>query len=140
MSTKYAHPSSVVRSSRGRNEAPVSDGRLSRDHDPGPGANINRLAHQRNRRAMRDPDDLRFYGSGDWQRLRREVLADAGYTCEARTLPDGQMCDEPCNTAGHIVPWRLLPDLGLERDNVRAECRRHQRQAHLRAPGVLLPR
>src|SRR5436190_12697628 len=88
-----------------------------------------RLAHERQRRAMRDPHELRFYGSADWQRLRAEVLADAAYMCEAQTLSDGAFCNEPANTAGHIVPWRQRPDLGLERDNVRAECRRHQRLA-----------
>ncbi|TAL12959.1 MAG: hypothetical protein EPO00_01260 [Chloroflexota bacterium] len=99
-----------------------------------------RLAHERARREHRDPAETQFYGSAAWQRLRAEVLDDAGGRCETRVEPDGRACGAPADSAGHLIPWRQRPDLGLDRANVAAQCRRHQALAIHRAPGALVPR
>ena len=70
-------------------------------------------------RAQR-PDDS-FYGSPEWRKVRREVLAD---------YPDCCVCGGVANTVDHIIPLRERSDLALDRGNLRSMCKRcHEKRS-----------
>lgn len=70
----------------------------------------------RRKQAARPEGEHAFYSSAAWQRLRREVLADAEACawCGATGVK---------LTAGHVEPMRQRPDLALEPSNVAPSCR-----------------
>jgi hypothetical protein len=63
--------------------------------------------------------DARF-GTAAWQRLRREVLAEAGGLCQIQ----GPRCEQVASSVDHIYPASTHPELFWQRENLRAACRK----------------
>ena len=86
------------------------------------------LAIQRARTAARPAAERAIYGSAAWKRLRTSVLEEAGYRC--------RYCGRPADTADHVQPVRLRPDLALDAGNVVAACRSCQERRKARGVGT----
>ncbi len=70
------------------------------------------LASSREYNAQR-PETERFYHTGAWQRLRREVL---------QSSPTCAFCGAVANTVDHIIPIASRYDLRAEPGNLQSLC------------------
>jgi 5-methylcytosine-specific restriction endonuclease McrA len=62
----------------------------------------------------------RLYSTARWQRLRKQVLAYYGHTCQIQ----GPRCTDHATTVHHLVPSSQAPHLFWEPTNLVAACRR----------------
>jgi 5-methylcytosine-specific restriction endonuclease McrA len=60
------------------------------------------------------------YGTAAWQRLRRQVLAEAGGLCQIQ----GPRCEQVASSVDHVYPVSTHPELFWQRGNLRAACRK----------------
>ena len=82
------------------------------------------LANERRRFAERPAFERNLYSSGAWQRLRKQVLEEAGHRCH--------YCGGVATTADHVVTVREAPHLALERGNCVAACQSCQQKRKVR--------
>ena len=62
----------------------------------------------------------RRHSTARWQRLRKQVLAYYGHTCQV----EGPRCTRYATTVHHLVPSSQAPHLFWEPANLVAACRR----------------
>ena len=62
----------------------------------------------------------RRYSTARWQRLRKQVLAYYGHTCQV----EGPRCTGYATTVHHLVPSSQAPHLFWEPANLVASCKR----------------
>ncbi|AFM32622.1 HNH endonuclease [Stutzerimonas stutzeri CCUG 29243] len=80
------------------------------------------MRQQTHKRYNRQRDDSdKFYSTVAWRRFRDHylIMHPLCVDCEE----EGDI--EPAVVVDHIKPFKERPDLGLDEDNVRGLCRRH---------------
>jgi 5-methylcytosine-specific restriction protein A len=81
----------------------------------------------RHKNVDRPPGERVFYSSAAWRNLAARVVAEAGGICQGCGTTGVPL------TGGHLISIRRRPDLALDPENVRAECRSCQRNAAVAA-------
>ena len=92
--------------------------RMERHYAPGPVREMRYGYHPSERRG-RGPEDIVFYWTTAWRRLRKQVLVRDHYICQLRT---SSKCSGVATEVHHIVPLEADPARGLDLDNLVSCC------------------